>query len=37
MIRRAFLAFLLAFATLAAAQAPDAKALRVLFIGNSLT
>ena len=37
MIRRAFLAWLLAFATLAAAQAPDAKALRVLFIGNSLT
>ena len=37
MIRRAFLACLLAFATSAAAQVPDAKALRVLFIGNSLT
>ncbi len=37
MIRRAFLACLVALATGAVAQAPDAKALRVLFIGNSLT
>lgn len=38
MIRRAFLASLLAvFASYAAAQPPDARALRILFIGNSLT
>ena len=37
MIRRAFLACLLALATGAVAQSPEPKALRVLFIGNSLT
>lgn len=37
MLRRAFIACLLALATAAAAQPPQAKALRVLFIGNSLT
>ena len=37
MVRLAFIACLLAFASLAAAEAPGSKALRVLFIGNSLT